>query len=246
MEQPTFRKPPETPAEPAEPTLEELLNPPAQEQEFDFSDAQASLNQEPVYYGSSTPEEPVSRFSTLLDFLSQNRKMLLICSCAVLLVALLGTIVGILFVNSADPYDKRILNNVSAAGINLGGMTKAEAIRALKDEIGDLYDTNDMLVKIEDTTLTFDSSEVDITVDYEALVEDAYRYGRTGTKDERDAAYQSSLTSVHIIGLLPYLELEEDYIREILNEYASGFTTIYSEASYRLEGDMPPLGTDKF
>ena len=141
MEQPTFRKPPETPVEPAEPTLEELMNSPVQEQEFDISATQTSTNQEPVYYGSNAPEEPVSRFSALLDFLSQNRKMLLICSCAVLLVALLGTIVGIIFVNSTDPYDKRILNNVSAAGINLGGMTKAEATRALKESIGDLYDT---------------------------------------------------------------------------------------------------------
>ena len=234
------------PSEAAEPTLEELLTQPTQEQEINFSDPQTSMEPEPVYYQTSTPEAPVSKYAAILTFLSQNRKMLMICSCAVLMVALLGTIAGIIIVNSADPYNNRILNNVSAAGINLGGMTKAEAIRALKDEIGDLYDSNDMLVKIEDTTLSFDSAEVDITVDYDALVDDAYRYGRTGTKDEREAAYQNSLTSVHTIGLLPYLELEEDYIHEILDDYASGFTTIYSEASYRLEGDMPPLETDKF
>ena len=106
------------------------------------------MEPEPVYYQTNTPEAPVSKYAAILTFLSQNRKMLMICSCAVLLVALLGTIAGIIIVNSADPYNNRILNNVSAAGINLGGMTKAEAIRALKDEIGDLYDSNDMLVKI--------------------------------------------------------------------------------------------------
>lgn len=260
MEQNPFQKqsaPPapveNPPAEAAEPTLEELLTDPLTEQPEDFS----PIIQEPIppepdsYYAdipdyADIPEEPQKLESPILAFIAQNRKLLLICSCAVVLVALLGTIAGILYVNSTDPYDNKILNNVCAVGINLGGMTRREAEDALEDQFRELYTSTDMVVTISDTTLTFTPADTKISLDAEALAEDAYRYGRTGSKAEQEAAYQSSLTGVHTIGLLPYLDLNEHHIRNVLEDYAGGFTTIFSESSYRLEGDMPELATDKF
>ena len=197
-------------------------------------------------YYEDTAEEPVEPESPFFAFFSRNRKTLLICSCAVVLVTLVGIISGILFINSTDPYDNKILNNVSAAGINLGGLTRREAEEVLEDRFEELYLDTDMVVTISDTTLTFSPADTKLSLDAEALAEDAYRYGRTGTKAEQEAAYQSSLVSIHTIGLLPYLNMNERYIRDVLDTYAGGFTSIYTESSYRLEGDMPALATDKF
>lgn len=257
VEQPAFRKQPEQPApipeNASEPTLEELLTEPLPEEpeEILLPVREPVISQPVSYYEDTpdyvdTPEEPAEKESPILTFLSQNRKLLLICSCAVVLVALLGTIAGILYVNITDPYNNRILNNVCAAGINLGGMTRREAEDALEEQFRELYTSTDMVVTISDTTLTFTPADTKISLDAEALAEDAYRYGRTGSKSEQEAAYQSSLTGVHTIGLLPYLDLNEHHIRNVLKEYAGGFTSIYSESSYRLEGDMPELATDKF
>ena len=184
--------------------------------------------------------------SPFFAFFSRNRKVLLICICSLILVALLGTIAGICVVNLSDPYDNRILNNVSVAGLNLGGMTKEEARTAITREYGNVYSNTDMVVTLSETVLTFSPADTGAKLDVDALVDDAYSYGRTGTKAEKESAYQSSLVSVHTIGLLPYLSLEEDYIRSVLQDYASGFESIFTEASYRLEGEQPALETDKF
>ena len=254
MEQPVFRKQCEQSSQPEQPStetpesaLDTLPADPMPEQENGFfPPPQDSFQPEPVYYFDENPEEPFEPESPLLAFLSQNRKVLLICTCAVILVALLGTIAGILYVSSADPYDNQILNNVSVLGINLGGMTRREAEEVVEDRFRELYSDTDMVVTISDTLLTFPAKDTKLTLDAKALAEDAYRYGRTGTKAEQEAAYQSSLTGVHTIGLLPYLTMNEDFIHSVLDGYANGFTTVYAESSYRLEGEMPALDTEKY
>ena len=251
-EQPIRKRPAPRPVEPPvnpEPTLEELLAQPLPEasqapvpqepyQEAVFPEPDLP-QQEPVYEEEEYEDEDSE--SPFLAFFTANRKVLLICICCVVLVALLGTIAGIVFVNTSDPYDNKILNNVSIAGINLGGMTKEEAHAAIEREFGDVYSETDMVVTLSDTVLTFSPKDTKAKLDVDAVVKYAYNYGRTGTKAEQEAAYKSSLTSVHTIGLLPYLNLDEDYIRGVLEDYASGFESIFTEPSYKVEGEMPRL-----
>ncbi len=231
-----------------EPTLEELLAQPLPETPAPTNSAPVPttpiqsdpIPQEEEDYDAEEDE------SAFLAFFARNRKVLLICICAVVLVSLLGTIIGIVVVSNSDPYDNRILNNVSLAGINLGGMTKEEATAAIEVEFGDVYSTTDMVVTLSDTVLTFSPKDTGAKLDVDAVVKYAYSYGRTGTKAEKEAAYQSSLTGVHTIGLLPYLNLNEAYIHSVLDDYASGFESIFTEASYVLEGKQPALEAEKF
>ena len=149
-EQPIRKRPAPRPVEPPvkpEPTLEELLVQPLpetspapvpQEPYQEASSLEPDLpEQEPVYEEEEYEDEESE--SPFLAFFTANRKVLLICICCVVLVALLGTIAGIVFVNTSDPYDNKILNNVSIAGINLGGMTKEEAHAAIEREFGNVY-----------------------------------------------------------------------------------------------------------
>lgn len=177
----------------------------------------------------------------VMDYCSQNRKVVLVSLCAIALVTIMGFI-GAILVSSADPYDKTILNNVMIADVNVGGMTKEDAIRAVEQSVA--FSDNDMIVDLAGTELRLAAEKADISLNVKAAVNAAYDYGRTGTKAEQEQAYMNSLLGNHIIGLLPYLELNEDYIRQMLDDYAAGSGSSLTQATHRLEGQMPDL-TDK-
>ena len=103
-----------------------------------------------------------------------------------------------------------------------------------------------MVVTLGDTTLQLSPSDTGAKLDIKAAVNAAYAYGRTGTKSERQEAYQASLRSNHIIGLLPYLHLKQDYIKGVLEDYAGTAGSLLTQTTYALEGDVPDLATDKF
>lgn len=206
---------------------------------------------------SLPPEEPAQEepadfvdkavvfLNKVMDFCNENRKVVLVSLCAVALVLILAFI-GIFFISTSDPYDKTILNNVMIADVNVGGMTKDEAISAVKQATSQTYSTLDMVVDLAGTELRLSPEDTDISLDVKAAVNAAYDYGRTGTKAEREQAYLDSLTGNHIIGLLPYLELNEEYIKEVLDGYAEGNGSTLTQASYGLEGGLPDLDAEDF
>ena len=201
-------------------------------------------------YPEITPEEPdgapVTFVEQLLDFFYSNQKLILVGLCAAALLMIIIVNVVFLVGNSGDPYDDRILNNVTVAGVNIGGMTKNEAARAVKSVTDSTYTQYDMVVELPDTTLRFSPKDTGAKLDVDGAIQAAFDYGRTGTQAEKDAAFNASLKGNHTIGLLPYLELNESFIRGALKDYASQFDSIYTEASYVLEGEMPELGIEVF
>ena len=196
-------------------------------------------------YPEITPEEPepepAAVMDNLFDFFYQNQKLILVGLCAAALLLIIVVNVFFLVGNSGDPYDGKILNNVMVAGVNVGGMSKAEAQRAVKAVTDGTYTQYDMVLELPDTTLRFSPDDTGAELDVEGAIQAAFDYGRTGTQAEKDAAFNASLTGNHTIGLLPYLQLNERFIQDALKEYASQFGTIYQEASYTLEGEMPEL-----
>lgn len=201
-------------------------------------------------YPEITPEEPesapVNFVDQLLEFFYSNQKLILVGLCAAALLLILVVNAVFLIGNSGDPYDGRILNNVTVAGVNIGGMTKGEAARAVKSATEGTFTRYDMVVELPDTTLRFSPADTGAKLDVDGAVQAAFDYGRTGTQAEKDAAFNASLKGNHTIGLLPYLELNEDFIRAALKDYASQFDGIYSEPSYVLEGEMPELSVTLF
>ena len=175
----------------------------------------------------------------------QHRNVVLAVACGITLVLIL-TVLAVLFLGSSDPYNGKILNNVFIADINVGGMTKSEAVSAVREATEDDYTQKYMVIDLDGTTLRLAPGDVAATLDVKAVVDAAYNYGRVGTQADRDQAYQDSLVTNHIIGLLPYLTLNEAYIQDVLNTYVTDATSTLTQASYDLEGSMPELSTDKF
>ena len=115
----------------------------------------------------------------------KSRKIALICVCAAAVVLVIGLIIGVWYFTGSGADDNLILNNVTVAGVNLGGMTKEEAKSALHKATDLTYTSESMVIHLPDTTLELSPANTGAQLDIDAVVEEAYKYGRTGTKAER-------------------------------------------------------------
>lgn len=192
----------------------------------------------------SEPSEP-SKLDMLLDFYNKNKKAVMLGLCGAALV-LIVVVIAIFMAGASDPYDNRILNNVFLADIDVGGMTKNEAISAVKQATNKTYGSEDMVIDLSGTELRLSPKDTDAELDVKAAVNAAYEYGRTGTQSERDKVYTASKTEEHVIALLPYLDLDTDYIQDTLAAYAEDSGSTLTQTTYGLEGTQPELSADKF
>lgn len=172
---------------------------------------------------------------------AKTRKVLLISLSSVAVVLLIAVIIGVWYFLGWPADDGLILNNVAAAGINLGGMTKEQAEEALRRATDQTYTHQDMVVELPDTNMSFSPTETGAQLDVEAVIQAAYDYGRKGTYEEREHAKESALSQVHHIALLPYLTLNTDLIRGRLEEYGTNFNSEFTDSSAVMEGDAPVL-----
>lgn len=177
---------------------------------------------------------------------NRNRKILLISICTVTILLLAAIIAGVMLFANANKDDGKILNNVTVAGINIGGMTPEEAAAAIHRATDMTYTVENMVIYLPDTILELSPKDTGAKLDVNAAVEAAFNYGRSGTAEENKQAKANSLLSNHTIALLPYLNLNTDYIRDQLDAYGETFNSDYQDSSWDLEGDMPELDGDKF
>jgi len=184
----------------------------------------------------------------MVVFLESHRTGALIGLCSAVAVLIIGIILALVLGGNSDsdPYGKRILNNVTVAGVNVGGMSRSEAVLAVQRATQDTFTKKDMVIQLPDETITLSPQDTGVDLDVEGAVDAAYAYGRTGTKEEQQQAYQSSLTGNHTIGLFPYLNLNETYIRNTLNSYAEKYSDLFTPSGYTLEGDQPNLEEETF
>lgn len=219
---------------------------------FDLVFDEEALAEEHPIVNKPEPQAPESFadkaslfLNRAVDFCSENRKIVLVALCALALVLIIG-FMSIFFLSTTDPNGKTILNNVLIADVNVGGMTKDEAISAVKQATSHTYPVLDMVVDLAGNQLRLSPADTGVSLDVKAAVNAAYDYGRTGTKAEQEKAYQDSLTGSHIIGLLPYLELNNDYIRSVLEEYEKNTGSTLTQASYGLDGGIPDVTAKDF
>lgn len=172
---------------------------------------------------------------------SRVKKVLLLTVCTILILALVCGLLWVWYFLGWPTDDGLILNNVTVAGINLGGMSKEQAAQALHTATDQTYPSQDMVVLLPDTTLRFSPADTGAQLDVDAVIQAAYDYGRRGTYEEREAAKQSAQTQVHHIGLLPYLTLNTELIHNQLEEYGRNYNSDYTASSVTMEGDAPIL-----
>ena len=211
---------------------------------FDYIPEQPEFSPEGEKPAGKSGDKP-QWMNEIVEFYNQNSKLVLAALCAVSVMVIVFVV--LLFVRSAkDPYGEKILSNVYIGDVHVGGMTKSEAVSALKDAIGSVYTTEDMVIDLSGTQLKITPKDSGASFDCSGAVEEAYAYGRTGTQNERDAAYKASKTEPHNIAILPYLNLKTDNIRKFLVDKAGNSGSTLVQTTYGLEGTEPELSADKF
>lgn len=212
--------------------------------------AQPSSEEEAIeraFHEAVEKEESASPFLRRLTALwSAHKKTVLLSGCSAVLALALGIGGFSLFTRFADPYHHRILDNVILAGVDIGGMTRTEAQNAVRQAINPLFSQNDMVVVLPEKNLVFSPAQTEISADVKGAVKEAYRYGRTGSKAEKKAAYERSLTQSYTVSLVPHLNLNDDFIKDELSRYISGEASGFTPSSYALEGERPPLDLKNF
>lgn len=179
-------------------------------------------------------------------FFQKHRKPILIGGCITVLLLIVLIVCMVISLNSKDYDNGRILDNVIVAGVDVGGMTPEKAKIAIYNATVDTYDSKSMEVHLPDTILTFSPEDTGITLDVDAAVDAAFKYGRVGTEEEIERAKAQSLVGQYVLDLIPYLQLDAEYIHRTLKEYSDSFTSDYLSSSYTFEGTKPSLTADTF
>ena len=202
----------------------------------------------PDDFQDTYPDEEPDFIDKLLNLGAAFKKhqtpiILGLCGAALLLIIVF---VSIFFAGNKAPEYEGIYPNVYIADIAVGGMSKAEAVAALKAATDNTYSNLDMVIDLSGTEIRLSPKDTKASLDAAAAVDAAYEYGRTGSKQQQEQAYQTALTKDHIIAALPYLQLDVDYIRNVLNTYAEDSGSTLTQTTYGLEGSEPNLSADGF
>ena len=156
------------------------------------------------------------------------------------LLALL--LVCLLAFSGCDLFDDGlILPNVTAAGVDISGKTVEEAKTLIQRQTDLTYPCEDMVIELPSETLRLTPADTGVALDIDAMVADAFSYGRSGkwleNRETRKAAETTSLT----LEIKDYLILDNDYIQSRLDEYVATYTSEFAQSSFTVVGDAPAL-----
>ena len=142
-----------------------------------------------------------------------------------------------------DPYNGQIVSDVSVGGVEIGGLTKGEAKKALQAAFGEQFSQKTMEISFSEAgtvleklsirypanSLLISPEESHAKLDAAAAVKAAYALGRTDLDGSRT------------MSMLPYLGLDESAIRAVVDSYAQQLSQLYQDSSYTVTGDAPDV-----
>lgn len=142
-----------------------------------------------------------------------------------------------------DPYNGQIVSDVSVGGVEIGGLTKGEAKKALQAAFGEQFSQKTMEIRFSEAgtvleklnirypanSLLISPEESHAKLDAAAAVKAAYALGRTDLDGSRS------------MSLLPYLGLDEAAIRSVADSYAQQLAQLYRDSSYTIQGTAPDV-----
>ena len=142
-----------------------------------------------------------------------------------------------------DPYNGQIVSDVSVGGVEIGGLTKGEAKKALQAAFGEQFSQKTMEIRFSEAgtvleklnirypanSLLISPEESHAKLDAAAAVKAAYALGRTNLDGSRT------------MSLLPYLGLDEAAIRSVADSYAQQLAQLYQDSSYTIQGTAPDV-----
>jgi len=170
--------------------------------------------------------------SRLTDKLKSSR----LAQGLALLLALVMLTGGYFLIQAVlDPYNCRIVEGVAIDGVEIGGMTRGQARKALKTAAEETILSQPLTVILPEETLILDPKALNLKLDVRQIVKDAYSLGRK----------TDSLPELNS-GLSVYLSYYTKDIFAQLLEYSAEYDMLLTQPSCHLKGDIPPLTENDF
>ncbi len=179
-----------------------------------------------------------------------NRAGGIIAISLCLLGIVLFLVAGYFYLENAN-INGIILKNVTVAGVDVGGMTQAEAIQAVQKATQNTYSQNKMVVTVLDSKIELPTDCVG-TFNIRGAVKEAYQFGNSGNQAKREKEQKIAMTTGYAVDLAPYLNLDEKAIRENLAKLGENYNTVLNQSSYEITGEAPnqtlviKLGTPEY
>ncbi len=165
-----------------------------------------------------------------------NRTAAIIATCIALIAIVIGVAAGWIYFEKAD-MNGIILQNITVAGVDVGGMTQAQAIDAVKAN-STAYSTTPMTVTVLDSSVQIPTKYVG-KLDIRGAVRAAYKFGNSGSQEERERQQQIARDEGYVVDLAPYLDLDSEEIRKTLADLGIHYSSTLSQSTYEVVGNAP-------
>ena len=165
------------------------------------------------------------------------RKLAIFAICLALISIAVAVAAGYVFF-SENNLDCVILENITVAGVDVGGMRQRDAIVALKAATANTYGTKTMTVTVLDTTVQLPANCCG-SLDVESAVKEAYHFGNSGSQSKRQEQQQIAMTKGYTVDITPYLSIDEGAIKQALNEIGQKYSSTLSQTTYEVVGEAP-------
>ncbi len=152
-------------------------------------------------------------------------------------VLVLAIVFGLMIWGAALRGGDTVFPNVCVAGVNLGGMNREEAVKALESGLAATRSERALTVQLPDRKLIFESEKTNSPLDLEALAEEAMAYGRSESLLKIPGIYRSCKRSGHILDGADALNVNQEYIRQVIEETARDVAQEMEESQISVSED---------
>ena len=169
---------------------------------------------------------------------TKSKKALpIIAICLSIIVLGVGIFVGCVYFANFNT-NGTIIDNITVAGVDVGGMTQAQAVAAVQAATDNTYSQTPMIVKIIDEQVELSPSWCG-GLNVRKAVREAYRYGQSGSESKRKNEQDIAAITGYAVDLAPYLNLDEAAIRNALAQLGTKYSTTLSQTKYEVTGTKP-------
>ena len=153
-----------------------------------------------------------------------NRSSLILIVCVSLLVV--AAIVGGIFVYNIIRDNQVITAKLTVAGLNISGMTRKEAEEAVSAQFQQKYESEAMIVWIDDNSVAIPYSTSSVKLDAESVIDAA-------------VSYSQSADQIQALDITDYLSVDSQAIMNLLDTLTPKYTSSLKQTTYKITGTKP-------
>lgn len=172
---------------------------------------------------------------------AKSHRTIVIVSICCVVTLLVGSLLAASYYLYDFQFNGSIMKNVTIAGIDVGGMTRDEAISHINEKTSNTYKKAPMVVKVFDTVVEIAPDISNATFNVEDAVDEAYFYGKRGFSSQKEAEQKEAATNGIQVDMSKHLTLDEEAIKSALSEFSKHYNTDGSVTTYEVRGEAPNL-----